>query len=286
MIRQIILYSFVFFAVQSFAVTVNEKIYILSDSLQTVDNAKFPYITFNLTNSYSQDNPVLELDQGDSLDLWVVNFDSITHEFMISVYTTTLVSIPAGDSALVGYKFNNEGVYIYHDPLNAPTNQYLGLAGMLVVKNHNHDSFYWNIKEHKSDWNPILTNNGSVTWTDYYPNYFTINGKSNPDINNDPTARIIGNIGDTLILNIANTGQSIHSLHFHGYHAVVLFSSKSALDVGREKDTFPIYPQETLILRIIPDKEGEYPVHDHNLVAVTGNNYYPNGMFTTILISP
>ena len=43
---------------------------------------------------------------------------------------------------------------------------------------------------------------------------------------------------------------------------------------------------ETLILQIVPDKEGEYPIHDHNLVAVTGNNIYPNGIFTSILISP
>ncbi len=197
-----------------------------------------------------------------------------------------MVSIPAGDSALVGYKFNDPGCYIYHDPLSAPKNQYLGLSGMITVKDHNYDSFYWNIKEHESDWNPILTNNGSVTWTDYYPNYFTINGNSNPDINNDPSARIIGNVGDTLILYMANTGQSIHSLHFHGFHAVILFSSKSSLDVGREKDTFPIYPQETMVLRIVPDKVGEYPVHDHNLVAITGNNYYPNGMFISMLISP
>ena len=52
------------------------------------------------------------------------------------------------------------------------------------------------------------------------------------------------------------------------------------------KDSFPVYPMETLVLRIIPDKEGEYPVHDHNLVAVTSGNIYPNGMFSTMLISP
>ena len=131
-----------------------------------------------------------------------------------------------------------------------------------------------------------MANSGTVDWTTYSPNHFTINGNSNPQINNDPLARIVGNVGDTLILNLANTGQSIHSMHFHGYHATVLFSSKSVLDVNREKDTFPIYPGETLVLRIVPDKEGEYPVHDHNLVAITANNYYPNGMFSTILIDP
>jgi len=43
---------------------------------------------------------------------------------------------------------------------------------------------------------------------------------------------------------------------------------------------------ETLVLRLVPDKEGQYPVHDHNLVAVSGNGLYPNGMFTLIEIQP
>ena len=85
---------------------------------------------------------------------------------------------------------------------------------------------------------------------------------------------------------MANTGQSIHSMHFHGYHATILYSSKNQTHVGRSKDTFPIHSMQTLVLQIVPDKPGTYPVHDHNLVAVTGNNVYPNGMFTTLLINP
>ncbi len=270
----------------SYAATVEEKIYILSDSMTCVDNTTFPYRTFNDFNAFSQNNPILQLNQDDSLSLWVVNFDSIDHNFQIEDYASTFETIPAGDSVLVGYKFVNAGGYIYHDPLNAPTNQYLGLAGMIIVKDHSHDSFYWNIKEHDSTWNDNLLHNVAVDWTTYEPDFFTINGNSNPDINADPLARIVGNVGDTLILYMSNTGNSVHSMHLHGYHATILYSSKSALEVGREKDTFPIHPMQSLVLRIVPDKEGEYPVHDHNLVAVTGNNLYANGMFMTMLISP
>ncbi len=66
MIRHLVFSFIFFFTAQSFAVTVSEKIYILSDSLEAVDNNKFPYITFNLSNSYTQVNPVIEIDQGDS----------------------------------------------------------------------------------------------------------------------------------------------------------------------------------------------------------------------------
>ena len=50
------------------------------------------------------------------------------------------------------------------------------------------------------------------------------------------------------------------------------------------KDTFPVYSMETVVLELVPDKVGEYPVHDHNLVAVSGANLYPNGMFLTLFI--
>mgnify|MGYP000129654495 CR=1 FL=1 len=287
MIKYILFFSVLFlFSNQSKAVTVNKKIFIVSDSLESVGGTKFPYRTFNETAVFSETNARIELTIFDSLSLWVVNKDSITHNFNIIGFNGLLQSIPSNDSILVGVKFNTIGNYIFHDPLNFPVQTYLGLAGMIVVKNDVHNSFYWNIKEHDSTWNVNLVNNNIVDWTTYDPKYFTINGNSNPNINLDTDARITGNVGDTIIVYIANTGQSIHSMHFHGYHATILFSSKNGNHVGRSKDTFPLYAMESVILQIVPDKPGEYPVHDHNLVAVTGNNIYPNGMFTTLLITP
>ena len=269
----------------STATTLNQSLYIIADSLVTVDGAKVPYLTFNDSPTYSQSNPIINLMQGDTLDLWVYNTDNTTHEFVIKGISS-VVSIPATDSIFLQTVFTTKGSYIYHDPSNFPKNTYLGLAGMIVVKNHNHASFYWNIKEHNSDWNTQLSSGNTVNWNQYDPKYFTINSVSNPNINNDPLARVTGQVGDTLYLYITNTGLSIHSMHFHGYHATIQYSSKAVNHVGREKDTFPLYPMETLVLQIVPDKEGEFPIHDHNLVAVMGNNIYPNGMFTTILITP
>lgn len=278
--------AFLWLSNLSFGATVNEKIYIISDSIETVGGAKFPYKTYNNSNTFSRTNVRIELNVFDSLSLWVVNKDTIVHNFEIIDITGTVQSIPPNDSILLGVKFNAPGVHIYHDPLDYPTQTFLGLAGMIVVKDHNYSSFYWNMKGHDSIWNCELINNNTVDWNNYSPEYFTLNGNSNPDINADTDARVTGNVGDTLIINIANTGQGIHSMHFHGYHGTILYSSQNQSHVGRIKDTFPIYSMETLIIQIVPDKEGVYPVHDHNLVAVTGNNIYPNGMFTTILINP
>ena len=269
----------------SYSASVNKSLYIISDSLLTVDSTKVPYLTFNNIPTYSQSNPIINLMEDDTLNLWVYNTDNVSHSFVIKGVSAVQI-ISANDSIFLQEIFTTNGSYIYHDPSDFPKNTYLGLAGMIVVKNHNHTSFYWNIKEHNSDWNNQLFNGNTVNWNQYDPKYFTINSVSNPNINNDTLARITGQVGDTLYLYITNTGLSIHSLHFHGYHAGIKYSSKNATHVNREKDTFPIYPMETIVLQIVPDKEGEFPIHDHNLVAVMGNNIYPNGMFTTILITP
>ena len=267
------------------ATNVEKSLYIISDSIQTVDSNSVPYLSFNDSDTFTKESPIISINSGDTLKLWVYNLDSIIHNFAVLDFSDTFI-IPAGDSVYLEQVFMDEGLYIYHDPLNYPKNTYLGLAGMIVVNDLDVQNFYWNIKEHNAQWNFDLVNNFDVDWPNYDPKYFTINGNSNPYINADSLARIVGSVGDTLYLNIVNTGLSIHSIHLHGYHAEIMYSSAHSNHIGRSKDTFPIYPTETLVLKIEPHQPGEYPIHDHNLVAITGNNIYPNGMFSTILITP
>ena len=284
MIRSILI-ILLFWAGVANGATVNTSVYILRDSIHFDNGVSLPYATFNSSNNYSHTNARIVVSSGDQLELWVVNFDTDPHDFTIKGQTNT-VSIPVGDSVLVSYACNQPGVFIYHDPTGFPDMASTGLAGMLVVKDDNHQGFFWNIKEHQEGWNATVFSGGSVDWTTYYPEYFTINGNSNPHINADVSARITGNVGDTIMIYIANTGQSIHPMHFHGYHVEIMNSSKNPSEVGWSKDTLPIYPSETAVLQLVPDKEGEYPVHDHNLIGTTGGNMYPMGMFTTILIAP
>jgi hypothetical protein len=41
---------------------------------------------------------------------------------------------------------------------------------------------------------------------------------------------------------------------------------------------------ESVVIEIVPDKLGQYSVHDHNLVAVAAAGLHPNGMFTIMNI--
>ena len=281
----LVLLGCIFLANCSLSATINEHLYILRDSLTFSDGSKVPYITFNAVETFNSSNARIELDVSDQLDLWVVNSDTVVHEFAIKGITSTY-SIPAGDSILTSNVFTDAGVFIFYDPLNYPNNAYIGLSGMIAVKDHQHTSFFWNIKEHKDSWNNLVASGGTVSWNNYYPNYFTINGNSAPNINADTDARVIGGVGDTLMIYVTNTGQSIHPLHFHGYHVEVIYSSKFPTHIGRFKDSEGLYSFEGSVFRLVPDQPGEYPVHDHNLVATTGGNVYPLGMFLTMLITP
>ena len=264
------------------AATSHETLFINRGEIEAVDSNKFSYLAFNNSTSFYKDNVRIRLTVGDSLILMIVNNDSINHTFSCQSQITNQLPILPGDTGLYRFKFNQSGVFIFYD-VN-PELAYLGLGSMISVENNSNAHFFWNIKEHNKSWNDTIAKGYPINWATYYPDYFLINGNSNPDINNDPIARVTGNVGDTIYINIANTGKSIHSLHFHGYHGTLIYSSKDPNQQGRSKDTFPVYPMESIIVQIIPDKVGEYPVHDHNLVAVSGGNFYPNGMFLTMLI--
>ncbi len=263
----------------------DHDLYIVCDSLGLIDNSKMPYDVFTSSTSFQGKNVIYNINEGDTLRLNIHNTDMDVHHFQVKGMSNPATIIPAGDSMMVEMVFPDAGSYIYYDPLNYPDNKSMGLAGMINVKNHNHSSFYWNIKDYQKSKSVNIDSGNVEIWNNYYPNYFTINSKSNPGINMDTDARVTGSVGDTIYIYMVNTGQSIHSMHYHGYHLEVMHSTYNPSHVGRIKDTFPLYPMETLVLRLVPDKTGEYPVHDHNLVAVTANMMYPNGMFTTLLIT-
>ena len=273
---------FILFASSGLAVEL-DTIFINRGTYTTIDSNQWTFLAFNSSPAFSSQNTVIKLLESDSLQLTVVNNDSVAHGFEVKV-KGGVSSIAPGDTAYTSYSFSDENVFVYHDPLSSSNSRGLGLGGMIHVAKANRTAFYWNIKELQSDWIEDLAQGLPVDWTTYYPDYFLINGRSHPDITQDATARVEGSVGDTIHIAISNTGNSDHSIHFHGYHCEILKSSFDTKWVGRMKDTFPIQPLETLLLQLVPHQVGEYPVHDHNLVAVSAGGIYPNGMFLTLLI--
>lgn len=272
--------------INSHASDLNQRVYINRGEMLTVDSLFIPALSYNSTSTFNKQNVFIELLVGDTLHLTLVNTDTVAHQFQIKNHNSNVVIVLAQDSAQASFIFSTENAYVFYDPSENERYRYLGLGSAILVKKQasTTNRFYWNIKDHDVDFHQALAVGEAVDWQAYYPTYFTINGNSNPYINQDPVARVTGAIGDTLRVYMVNTGVAIHSLHFHGYHATIVQSSKNPTHVGREKDTFPVHGMELVVIELVPDKVGEYPVHDHNLVAVSGGNIYPNGMFLTMLI--
>lgn len=273
-------------AVFCLASQINQKIYLNRGVFTTVNSTSFSAFGFNSTTIFSNTPALISVTTIDTLQLKIINNDSIQHGFDIKNYNGVNSIILPGDSVIISFHANQRGTFIYFDPTNTLNFTFTGASGMIAVKDINDQSFYWTIKDFQSEFNDSIALGLSVNWQNYYPDYFTINGNSNPDINSDNLARVTGNVNDTIYIHVANTGKAKHALHFHGYHLEIIYSSYSTNDVNRHKDTFPFYTMESMTLMLVPDKPGEYPVHDHNLVAVTGGNIYPNGMFTSLLINP
>ena len=267
----------------SHAAQFRDTLQINRGAFQTVKKTSFPALAYNRGTDYQPTNPVFQVRIGDTIHFYLKNNDTAIHGFTIKGGSTSVTLPPSGIDSVTFIPLE-EGLFLYFDPINYPMNRYMGLGGMIVVTNASAKSFYWNLKEHEVNFSRDIAQGTAVDWSTYDPDYFTINGLSFPDLQLDTVSNVRAHIGDTILICIANTGQSLHSIHFHGFHCRVRASNASNILKDWVKDTFPIRSMDALLLELVPDKVGRYSVHDHNLVAITGGGTHPNGMFTIMTI--
>lgn len=274
-----------FFSFPLFSQNIDKTLYINNGYFVTIDSVAFPYKTFNKSTEFDTYSEPIVIEEGQIIDLTIINNDSLDHGFYVSHHTSDTLHISAGDTAFINLQFEQAGAYLFYDPYNYPANKILGLSGMIAVKSTKGASpFFWHLRSHQSDLNTQLINGTAFNISDYKPDYYTINGLSKSDLEVDLNAVIKGNVGDTIHIFVVNSGPSAHSIHFHGFHSEIIYSLPRSFRLGWSKDTFPVESMQTYIWEMIPDKAGYYPVHDHNLTAVTGGGYYPGGMFLTMEI--
>jgi FtsP/CotA-like multicopper oxidase with cupredoxin domain len=257
-----------------------DTLYINRGSFITVKKTSFPAFAINANAVFDRHATTISVALGEPLTLLIVNNDSIVHGFSVMGFPGQTKIIQPGANVTIQLDIQTEGIYFCYDHQNYPTNAYLGAVAMIVATKSTYRSFYWNIREYQSLLNDSLIKGGTFHKETYDPDYFTINGLSYPDIQNDTTAHITGSLGDTIRIYLANTGQSLHSIHFHGFHTKCLFSTSPTLPIGWRKDTWAVRPMTAMALELVVDKAGKYSVHDHNLVAVSASGTHPNGMFT------
>ncbi len=268
-----------FAAITSEAIATPQTLYINRGIFVTVKKTTFPSLAVNTTAVYDSHNAVITATPGEVLDLTIINNDSVLHGFSIMGFPSQSVTIKPGKSAQVHLPIDKEGIYLYYDSVQYPSFVYLGAMGMIVASKSTQHSFFWNIKEYQASLNESISRGGKFSKSNYDPDFFTINGLSYPDIQGDTTAKVWGSVGDTVRIYIVNSGQSMHAIHFHGFHSKCLSSTSLNIRAGWVKDSWAIKSMQGVVLELVIDKIGRYSVHDHNLVAVSAAKTHPNGMF-------
>lgn len=215
----------------------------------------------------------------------VVNADSVAHELAWTVQEGTTWSVAPGASV----ELDVTGLADETHRLWSVTErgQTLGLSTMIRSGWDDLPHYEWNLNE----WDPAetweLAAGGSLDPTAaYVPRQFTINDRNFPHTLADSSSYVQTSVGAAVYISIINQGRMDQVLHFHGYHVDMLQSSAHPNRVGWSKDTVPVKAGECVVVRLDPNQPGEYPVHAHNLVAVTNAGFYPGGMITYLNVAP
>ena len=238
--------------------------------------------------NWSEQNAILEREADLASTLVIVNADSTSHQWALLMGDTEGITIESGDTAVVNLPALPMGTYRLG--LIGGEGGGLGAQSMLQVGLQSDEDFalfHWNLCDWETDqmaaWSSGTAPDPNAA---YVPNYFSINEQTYPTTLEDPNALVSVALDDTCWIAVANHGQMDHVLHFHGFHVEVLTSNLQPARIGWSKDTVPIKKGEGMTLQLVANQAGTYPVHDHNLIAVTNAGFYPGGMITQIIVDP
>ena len=245
-------------------------------------------LRLNASADWSEQNAVIEREAGTASSLVIVNADSTSHQWALLHGVGIGITIESGDTVSVELPALPMGTY--RVGLIDGEGSGLGAQSMLQVGLQSDGDpalFHWNLGDWETDQMAAWSNGTEPDLTAaYVPNYFSINEQTYPTTLEDPNALVSVALGDTCWVAVANHGQMDHVLHFHGFHVEVLTSNLQPARIGWSKDTVPVKKGEGMTVQLVANQTGIYPVHDHNLIAVTNAGFYPGGMLTQIIVDP
>lgn len=262
----------------------NDTLYIVKGQVLLGNNSTYMCV-FNDSSNFFPRNATLYLPSSPSYNLTVINLDTSIHTFTIDGHITSGNTITPQDTATFLLSGLADGTYRYYS--NVPSGKLIGASGTIIVGYNQYTRFAWNLLDvDTNSFTNIATGASSAHTSSYIASYFLINGMMHPQTLSDRETAIEGDLGDTLIICVVNSGQMINSFHFHGFHVTILDAKKSTDYIGWTKDSMPFLRGEAMTLMLVANQVGIYPVHSHNLMAVTNSGLYPGGMLTQITIDP
>jgi FtsP/CotA-like multicopper oxidase with cupredoxin domain len=273
--------SFIFSIQILFATT--DTLYLKTSSIQ-IGTTSIYKTTLRQDTITAPSNAHVLLTPSEELFLTIINLDPISHQLawhdQVSNYW-----INPGQQVTLSRVFSSAGAFALF--ANDFLAQSLGCSYTVLVGSPASQQYIWNLWEMQSSQSiDIGTGVANSITTPYRPDVFTINGLDYPLNMNDTLGNIMAQIGDSIYIAVVNSGHMAHAIHFHGYHVQILQSFLNSQMNNWNKDSIPIQSRDVVLLLLVPDQPGMYPVHDHNLTAVTSSGGYSGGMMTMIQINP
>lgn len=173
------------------------------------------------------------------------------------------------------------GTFMYHSHVDTDTQINVGLFGGLIVDPKN-----WDAIKPDVDATLILNEWRVVDGVTYpampamgEPNYFTINGKTYPDI-----PAITVKKGDRVRLRFVGAGQFEHPMHLHGSGFKIVATDGYPVPAAAQltKDTIPVHPGERFDVEFVAENPGTWALHCHIVHHATNNDVEPGGLLMVI----
>jgi FtsP/CotA-like multicopper oxidase with cupredoxin domain len=179
------------------------------------------------------------------------------------------ISVPLQRQFTYFYRPHNPGTYMYHCHMEDVEHVQMGMTGIVFVRPTQGDKFAYNDGDGSTAFDrefPILLNEIWTTphdngediqesiWTDYDPNYFTLNARVYPQTilpNNDaslpgqPLSSLIQcNPGERVLLRLANLGYQQHAMQVPGISLKVVGEDATLLRSAYSTNTLYLGPGE------------------------------------------
>ena len=166
------------------------------------------------------------------------------------------------------------GMYVYHSHFNSTEQVGKGLYGAIIVEPRSGQWPYRTVS-----WNPdgVLSFGAPAPIASEFtmflgdgPLGYVLNAKEFP-----ATAPIVANLGDWVLIHIANDGSMLHPMHLHGFHFEVVGEDGFPLASPYMADTLVVAPGQRFDVLVHADQPGAWAFHCHILPHVEG----PQGMY-------
>lgn len=185
------------------------------------------------------------------------------------------------------YEFEAEpaGTFMYHSHFDTDRQINVGLFGGFVIEPKE-----WGAARPDQDVTLILNEWRVIDGVTYpampgmgEPNFFTVNGKTYPDI---PV--ITAKQGQRVRIRFIGAGQFEHPMHLHGMPFTIVATDGYPVPEAAQftRDVVAVHPGERYDVEFVADNPGQWAFHCHVVHHVTNDDVEPGGLLFVVNVEP